>query len=282
MEIRISSERYTATADTHGAELVSLVYGGNELIWSGDAWKRHAPVLFPFVCNTASKKYTVNGKGYALNNHGFARDSEFEVAEHTSSSVTFILRSSEETLSHYPYPFELLVRYTLGDSLRTEFIVRNTGSTDMRFFIGGHPAFRVPFTAEPDSSYTDYDVVYEKPETIVQHLPGGDHTVLDGTDRVAVTRELFKNDVFLKDKPLSSDVSIVSRRTGSKVTVSYDSRGTIAVWSAYDDNADFICLEPWAQTPVYDGGSEELTEMTNALTLAAGGEYVFCYGIRYE
>ena len=29
-------------------------------------------------------------------------------------------------------------------------------------------------------------------------------------------------------------------------------------------DADFICLEPWAQTPVYDGGTEELTRMANA------------------
>ncbi len=279
MKICISSKKFTAAADTHGAELVSLTTGGHELIWSGDAWKRHAPVLFPFVCNTLSKKFTVNGAEYALGNHGFARDSEFEVTAQSENSVEFTLRSTEDTLSVYPFEFELKVRYTLTDTLLTEFIVKNTGSREMIFFIGGHPGFNVPFLCERENSFDDYSVVYEKPETIVQKLPQGDHTVIENGSKVAVTRELFKNDVFLKDKPASSAVSLVSEKSGRRITVDYDKNGTIAVWSPYDDSATFICLEPWAQTPVYDGGSEELTEMSNALHLPAGGEYTFSYTI---
>ena len=76
----ISSDKLKAKISDDGAELCSLTdYNGTEYIWQADPaiWKRHAPILFPFICNTASKKYTVNGSEYALSNHGFARDSVF-------------------------------------------------------------------------------------------------------------------------------------------------------------------------------------------------------------
>ena len=59
----------------------------------------------------------------------------------------------------------------------------------------------------------------------------------------------------------------------------FDNSGVIAVWSAYKPDADFICLDPWAQTPVYDGGTEELTGMANANILAPGKVFTFSYTI---
>lgn len=278
MGIKLENGDLSAVIDLHGAELISMKKNGVELIWSGEAWNRHAPVLFPFVCNTLSKKYTVNGKEYALNNHGFARDSEFEVKEQSKNSVAAVLCSNDGTLKHYPYGFELEVRYTLTDKLLTEFIVRNTGSGDMFFYIGGHPGFCVPFGNEKEYSFEDYRVEYECPETIVQELAEGEHTVIENGNSVPLTREIFRNDVFMKEHPNSSWVALVSK-SGRRITVSYDKNGTIAVWSPYKNDADFVCLEPWATTPVYCGGSDELTEMKNALKLPAGSEYSFSYTI---
>lgn len=89
MKYTIKSDKLTAVIDSFGAELCSVKdASGREYIWtSEDVWKRHAPLLFPFVCNTASKKYTVNGKEYALSNHGFTRDTDFPTAESTDSAV---------------------------------------------------------------------------------------------------------------------------------------------------------------------------------------------------
>ncbi|MBQ5329834.1 MAG: aldose 1-epimerase family protein [Oscillospiraceae bacterium] len=271
MQYTLKKKELEAVIETHGAELVSLKKNGTETIWSGEAWNRHAPVLFPFVCNTRSKKFTVEGKEYSFSNHGFARDTEFDVCSNAEDSITLFISSEREDIKDkFPFDYKFFVTYSLDDEgLTFEFRVENTGFRRMYFFVGGHPGFFVPFRDEKELSFEDHTIVYEKDEHIVQHLDSGDVTVLEKGNSVKVTRELFKNDVFLIDRPASSKVSIVSK-SGRRITLSYDNRGVIAVWSPYKEDAEFICLEPWAQTPVYDGGSEELTEMKNAMHLEAG------------
>ena len=171
MKYTIKSDKFTAVIDSFGGELHSLKdTSGNEYIWTAeDVWKRHAPLLFPFVCNTKSKKYTVNGKEYALSNHGFARDTEFSAAEENDGSVTLKISSNDETKTKYPFDFEFAVTYALsGNKLSVTMNVKNTGNEDMPFFVGGHPGFLCPFEADKDSTFEDYDVVYEKNETVTQ------------------------------------------------------------------------------------------------------------------
>ncbi|MBP0955907.1 MAG: aldose 1-epimerase family protein [Oscillospiraceae bacterium] len=283
MQYTIRSDKLTAVIDSFGGELHSLKdTAGNEYIWTAeDVWKRHAPLLFPFVCNTKSKKYTVNGKEYALSNHGFARDTEFGGKSVQGDRVTLTICSDEGTKAKYPFDFEFSVTYALsGDRLSVTMEAKNTGDNDMPFFVGGHPGFLCPFEADKDSSFEDYDVVYEKNETITQDEFGV--TVLDNGNKVGVTRELFKNDVFMKDKPDSSKVSLVSRKSGKAVTVSYDNSGCIAVWSPYDDRGHFVCLESWASAPVYCCDTEELTEMPHAKHIAPGESYSFSFDIEIK
>ena len=282
MQYTIKSEKLTAVIDSLGGELISLKDSEeNEYIWTAeDVWKRHAPLLFPFVCNTASKKYTVKGNEYALSNHGFTRDTDFPAADASSSAVTLSYSSDDATKAKYPFDFNFSVTYALSEStLTVSMTAENTGSEEMPFFIGGHPGFLCPFTADKDSTFEDYDVVYEKNEVIIQNLPTGDIIVLDDDNSVPVTRELFKNDVFMKDKPSSSAVSLVSRKSGKSVTVSYDNSGCIAVWSPYDDRGTFVCLEPWASAPVYCCDTEELTEMPHAKKLSPNEKYTFSFDI---
>lgn len=281
MQYTIRSEKLTAVIDSQGGELHSLKDGaGNEYIWTADdVWKRHAPLLFPFVCNTKSKKYTVNGREYSLSNHGFARDTDFTKESESESSITLKINSNDKTREKYPFDFVFYVTYTLsGNVLTVKMEAENKGSSDMPFFMGGHPGFLCPFEADKGSSFEDYDVVYEKNETVTQDEYNV--TVLENGNSVPVTRELFKNDVFLKDKPDSSRISLVSRKSGRSVEVCYDNSGCIAVWSPYDDRASFVCLEPWTSAPVYRCGTEELTEMPHAKHIAPGERYAFSFEIR--
>lgn len=277
MQVTIQTEKIKAVVDSFGAELCSVVRGGTEYLWQADpaVWKRHAPILFPFICNTASKKYTVNGAEYSLSNHGFARDSEFETLYANEDEAGFRLKASEETKKIYPYDFELYVKYAVsGNRLGVSYIVKNTGDKPLDFFIGGHPAFNVP-------DFGDYYVQYEKPENITR----GETVIADGTREVALSHELFADDVFMKDKPASSWVALVSRSEGTKVKLTFDSEGCIAVWSSYfadkslTEQAKFVCLEPWSSVPVYCDDTEELTEMKNAVKLGAGESYTFSYKV---
>lgn len=282
MTYSISSNGYSAVINSLGGELCSFKdREGNEFIWTAeDVWKRHAPLLFPFVCNTASKKYTVDGKEYSLSNHGFARDTEFCEVSKSDNSVELKICSDEETKKKYPYDFEFTAKYTLTDNkLTVSLTALNTDNKDMPFFVGGHPGFLCPFPCDKESCFEDYEVVYEKNETVIQELKNKNVTVIENSNRVPVTRELFKNDVFLKDKPASSEISLVSTKSGRAVTVSYDNSGCIAVWSPYDDRGAFVCLEPWASTPVYCCNTEELTEMPHAKHIAPNEKFTFSFEI---
>lgn len=286
MQVTITSEKASAVIDSFGAELHSLKDGnGTEYLWQADptVWKRHAPVLFPFICNTESKKYTYEGQVYSLANHGFARDSEFELVSSEDSGAEFMLRSSAETLKLYPFEFELKINYRLsGNKLDVSYTVKNTDTKDMYFFIGGHPAFNVPVNGE---SYCDYYVEYEKPETVVREFKGRTETIADNTAKVPLRHEIFADDVFMKDAPVSSWVALVSEKTGRKIKLNYDPKGCIAVWSSYFDDkalteqAKFVCLEPWSSVPVYCDKEEDITKMSHAIRLSPEKEYVFEYSI---
>ena len=284
MQVCISSEKVKAVIDSFGAELHSISRDGREYLWQADpaVWKRHAPVLFPFICNTGSKKYTVNGTEYSLSNHGFARDSEFEVVYSEGNEAGFRLRASEESKKIYPYDFELYIKYAVSDNrVGVSYIVKNTDSKDIFFFIGGHPAFNVP-------DFDDYYVQYEKPEQIIREFNGKTSVIADNTDKVELSHEIFADDVFMKDKPASSWVALVSKTEGTKVKLSFDNKGCIAVWSSYfedkalTEQAKFVCLEPWSSVPVYCDNEEELTKMEHAIKLEPGNSYVFSYNIEID
>lgn len=263
-------------SDTSGAELHSIKLDGEEFLWQcGDAWKRYAPVLFPFICSPKDGKYRAGGKEYRMPaNHGFARDSEFELAAESESSVSYLLRSTEETKKCYPYDFTLTVSYEIKQGvLEVKNAVKNLGGEDMYFYLGGHPAFICDI--EGGAS----EIEYEKPETIVQPIPGGERTVLDGERTLVLDRALFKYDVIMKDAPASKSVTL-KKADGGYVKLEFPDSRCIAVWTACDPKAQFICLEPWTSVPIYaDDEFEDLEKKPHALKLEPNGEYVYRYFI---
>ena len=79
MKITISNSQLTATINTLGAELISLVKNNKNYIWQVDEkyWNKTSPVLFPIVGRLKNDSYSFNGKTYQLPRHGFARNMEF-------------------------------------------------------------------------------------------------------------------------------------------------------------------------------------------------------------
>lgn len=282
MLITLNNNGLEISADSFGAELHSIKLGGVEYLWQcKEAWKRYAPLLFPFVCSPKDKKYSAGGREYTMpSNHGFARDSRFELQSADENSVSFVLRSSEETKKVYPYDFELVVSYAIENGkVEVTNKVINKGAEPMYFYIGGHPAFNCPL--EEGLAFDDYYVEYDAPETIVQPVPGGERTILDNAAKVALSRELFDHDVFMKDSPCSKAVSLKSDKSDKFVRVEYPMSGCIAVWSPEKNNdAAFVCLEPWSSVPVYaDDEYLAIEEKPHAVKLEADGEYVYKYSI---
>ncbi|MCR5817169.1 MAG: aldose 1-epimerase family protein [Ruminococcus sp.] len=286
MKATVKTNTLEISANTAGAELCSVKKDGVEYLWqAGDAWKRYAPILFPFICSPEGKKYKAGGVEYTMpSNHGFARDMEFELTGQDSDSVSFKLTSNEETLKVYPYAFELTVKFTVqGDSVEVLNSVKNTGDKEMYFYLGGHPAFNCPL--EEGLSFDDYEIVYEKAETIIQPLlTGGERTVIDNENGYKLTRALFDHDVIMKDKPNSKSITLMSQKGSRSVTLRYPESECIAVWSSTgNDDAKFVCLEPWTSVPVYcDDEFEDIEKKPHAVKLAAGEGFDYRYFIEVK
>ena len=157
----------------HGAELTSIhdKINNREVLWQADPayWKRHAPVLFPNVGRNYKDTWRLSGKEYPSKQHGFARDSEFICTDITDSSLTFVLKSSEETLKVYPFAFGLKITYTLKDhDLDVCWEIVNKDSEIMYFTIGAHPAFCVP--AREGEVQSDYRLTFEKQDSLTYLL----------------------------------------------------------------------------------------------------------------
>ena len=279
----IKNERLEISADTFGAELHSLKLDGKEYLWQcGDAWKRYAPILFPFICSPKDRKYTAKGKQYTMKaNHGFARDMEFSFNGQDKNSLSFLLTENEQSLAQYPYKFSLEVRYTVnGNCLRVENFVTNTDDEDMYFYLGAHPAFNCPLN-EWDK-FDDYYVEFDESEHITQKIGDETVTLVEYGKRLDMTRALFDNDSIPLNYPNSKAISLRSKNGGSYVRLEYPVSDCITVWSPTgDDRAEFVCLEPWTSVPTfYDDDFEALENKPNAIKLEKGEKYRYYYDIK--
>ena len=279
----IKNDILELSADTFGAELHSLRLGGKEYLWQcGDAWKRYAPILFPFICSPKDRCYTARGKQYRMKaNHGFARDMEFALTSQTDSSLSFTLTENAESLAQYPYKFALEVKYTINDNcVKVENFVTNTGDDDMYFYLGAHPAFNCPLDA--GTSFDDYYAEFDENEHITQQIGGKQVILVENGRTLAITRSLFDNDSIPIEYPNSKAISLKSKKSAHYVRLEYPDSDCITVWSpTADDNAAFVCLEPWTSVPTfYDDDFEAIEDKPHAIKLPAGETYTYHYIIK--
>ncbi|MCP8857157.1 aldose 1-epimerase family protein [Latilactobacillus fuchuensis] len=253
--VQIANEFLTVEINPLGAELTSLKgnVSGLEYLWQADpaVWKRHAPVLFPFVGRSKNDQYTYQGKTYPMGQHGFARDRQFEVEESGDQKAVFLLKSDEVSLAIYPFEFELRVSYQVQDMhLVVNYDVKNTATTaPMYFSIGGHPGFKVPMTA--DTQFDDYFVDYRPQKSRVKiPLQGAfinlNERTLAPTDVATdISHDLFKDDAMIYELKGQENVfSIRSEKTPHAISMKL-SAPFIGVWSPHPTEGNLVCLEPW-------------------------------------
>ena len=250
----IENDALRVTAASHGAELVSIYdkEKAQEYLWNGDEkyWPRRAPVLFPFVGQVKNKQYTYNGKTYAMGQHGFARDMEFDCTRQEKDCLWFRLCSDESTLERYPFAFCLDIGYELrGRELKVLWKVTNPSDETMYFSIGAHPAFMCPL--KDDEKQTDYFIDFHTQEDISYNLIKQDGLVGIYDERLAldggvcsIDAHMFDRDALIVENGQSHSVSLLDSSRLPYVTVDFDAP-LFGIWSPTGKNAPFVCIEPW-------------------------------------
>ncbi len=265
----IRSGRLAATIKAQGAELCSLTDAeGTEFIWqAGEAWPRHAPLLFPIVGRLKDDAFTHAGKTYRMTQHGFARDQRFDWVECAQTSCTLLLHGSDATRAAYPFAFELTAAYTLDETgLDIALTIANPGHEVLPASLGGHPAFNWPL--QPGVPKQDYALTFERDEPHpVRRLEGGllgdvaEPSPVRGRE-LALSESLFAADAMIFDRIESRSVryATVGQRPGrSWLEISWSGFRELGVWSK-PSGAPFLCIEPWRgyASPVgFDGALDE-------------------------
>ncbi len=272
--VYLSKGNLSAAISEAGAELKSFKKDGEEYIWCGDpaVWSGTAPILFPIVCTLKDNTYTLDGKAYNLNPHGFAKDAAFAVESASDDSATFLLTHSEGTLEVYPFEFEFRVIFTLTDtSLTVEYKVNNLNDREMYFSVGAHEAYATPGGVE------DYDLIFEHKENLDTVLLNGrvlsenTMTVGKNTEYLPIYEKYFALDTLIFKNLKSHSVILKNRKTERAVKVDFPHCNYIGIWHKPD--APYLCIEPWAGIPDNDNTDGNIKTKEGIVTLAPRGEY---------
>ena len=264
----------------HGAELKSAVKNGFEYMWCADEkyWARTSPVLFPIVGSLKDNLYKLDGKVYQMNQHGFARDNEFELIKHDNTSATYLFKDNEETLKKYPFKFELIIKYTLiNNIIKIKWTVKNKNDKVMNFSIGAHPAFNLK---EGDNFFkfdTNNNIVYNLLDENGLLDKNSVHT-LENDGYVKITDNLFDNDALIIENSQAKEVTICDKNKSAYLKVVFDTE-LFGLWSPAKKKAPFVCIEPWYGRCDRNDFDGELTKKDYIINLNPGEEFNASYEI---
>lgn len=239
-----SNTGLVAGISAFGAELQTLRKNGHEYLWEGDLaiWGKHSPVLFPIVGSLKNGSYSHKGKSYELPRHGLARDLEFEVAAVTTNSASFSLRSNQQTLSVYPFAFELTITYTFdGGLLQIKYEVINLSNEPMPFNLGAHPAFAI--YGDFGSHTLEFDKDSSLQYTLLENglLSKETRSIDLEHHRLKLNHSLFDNDALVIKEFHSRQLTLANENAILKVYV--DDFPNLGLWTK--PGAPFLCIEPW-------------------------------------
>lgn len=278
----IVNDSLRVTINDLGAQLWSIqTADGTEYLWQGDPryWSDRALNLFPQIGLCTGGKYTLHGKEYSLDIHGFVKETVLEVAEQTGTRIVFAMSDSQKTRACYPAAFRYSIAYELdGNCLKIRFQVENRDEDTIHFAVGGHPGFRVPL--EAGLTYDDYRLQFTGVDTVKQAMCTegdccvtgeiADYPLVDGA--IPLSHALFAKQVLiLTDMP--HEVTLCAKGGRRQVTVSYPQMHYLGIWKWLATDAPYVCIEPWTGIPAHVGTVEEYSTDPNKIHLPAGETY---------
>lgn len=250
--MQIENERYRITFCYEGGEMTAFLdkHKNIQYLWQGDSlhWSGKNPTLFPLIGNTYDKQYTIDGKQYAMENHGLIRKSILKVRKQTQNSITFALRADAKTLQKYPFLFHYEITYTLiNNKVSISYQIQNLGKTTMPFSFGLHPGFQCPL--HDNERFEDYVIHFSNPQhaqlLCFDPLKQVPYTLKEQTVQdIPCDYQLIEKYATLIYLNLKCAYVYLLGKKGNGIKMSIAGYPYFAIWTAHQ-GAPFICLEPW-------------------------------------
>ncbi|MBQ7891626.1 MAG: aldose 1-epimerase family protein [Erysipelotrichaceae bacterium] len=273
--MNIENSRYRLEVTNKAAEITSFYDKEKnvEYMWNGDPtyWAGRNPILFPMVGNTYSKEYYIDGKRYAMGNHGLARHATFEKVAETENSLTLEFCSDEETLKQYPFDFSLKVTYTLVENrVNIDYVIKNTGDKVMPFSFGLHPAFNC----------NNFDEYYlELPQEERLNVFNWSNLTFEEqqemTKRIPLSYDTLPATIILENCK-APYVNLTNGEHG--VEVGCAGYRWLAFWTK--PNAPYVCIEPWHGLSDFAPNNLPFEERLGTMLLDPNKEYRTSYYFR--
>jgi galactose mutarotase-like enzyme len=193
------------------------------------------PILFPICGNLPNNTFTYQNKQYILKQHGFARDSSWNVVSQStdnSAQIILTLKSNQETKLIYPFDFELIFSYEIrANKLTICQSYTNNSKQKMPFSSGFHPYFWCK-----DKSKLKLNIpATEYQDQITKQ-------VYPFQDNLDYEREEI-DIIFPSIKGNTAGFSDYERNL--KLTINYSQLfSNLVFWTV--KGKDYICLEPWS------------------------------------
>jgi galactose mutarotase-like enzyme len=193
------------------------------------------PVLFPSPGKLDGDRWAREGVAGSMGQHGFARNTAWEVAGQASDEVTLRLASTDATRAVYPWDFIATYRYALSSAtLRIEQRFENTGAKPMPFGAGFHPYFELPQARKANTERTRI------PTKATRAWDNARKQLVDVTGPIDLTAA--EVDLHLIDH--GSNVATLDLGDGHRVEVRASAQfERWIIWTLA--GRDFVCVEPW-------------------------------------
>ncbi|MDX5320136.1 MAG: aldose 1-epimerase family protein [Bacteroidota bacterium] len=281
--LQLSNTETKLSIHAKGAELCSLVVEGKERLWTADTrwWNRHSPVLFPVVGKCQNNQIEVDGKSFPMNQHGFARDMEFQydAAASNDKQACFRLFESGETLQRYPFPFELSITYTLlKKGVHVRYEVFNPGNRPLPFALGAHPGFLIP-----EGIFNHLNLRFSEEEIFDRHLLSeglfnGQTRSLGSGKELAISSALFDLDAIVFKGVKSRKLELSS--AAFHLTMEFGGFGDLGIWTKAGCQ-EFLCLEPWYGYAENQGENSDFYSREGIHTLDAGQRFEAFWQVQF-
>ncbi len=230
-KVRITTPQAEAEMYLHGAQVTSWRPAGREEAiflsehshWQeGDAIRGGIPICFPWFRAKADDPKAPT--------HGFVRTTAWRLDSVTQAgrgvTVSMSTESNASTKRWWSADFNLVHRVTVGDELKLELVVTNTGATSLRFEEALHTYYKVGFVGTVRLRGLEGVTYLDNTDSNRQKTQLGDLIMAKQTDYAYV------------NSPLALEVldPLLNRR----IRITKENSLTTVVWNPWRDGAKFL------------------------------------------
>ena len=245
---------------------VEYLYQGNQ------AWSGKNPSLFPIVGSTYTKDYEIDGKKYAMKNHGLIRYATLN-GEQKEDSIVFSLDADENTLSQYPFNFHYEIKYELKENkVVVSYLVKNKDSKDMPFGFGLHPGFKL------NDTFENYTLKFSEHENCLQVNLDDNSSWPVSFDEWKLSREDLKKYATIVYKDFKSESVTLAHGNEDVLKVSFPGFPFLALWT-HETPSDYICIEPWYSHADFGKVDCDFYHREGTIVLKSGQSWSCSYSI---